>query len=186
MNRTGNRRHAEFAINLHDGVFTDRNDEWANVGSGASRVAIMHKPTQVVYKIAPYSWDSDMQAAEVRRARTLAKIVENNGRVMKLRVPTVSLYWIHGQAVVAMPFVEGETLPYAMGTRAMRGRAELFVLGRFGDMHSDNFRVDNDANVIPIDFGSNRGNRSYCGPDRRLIEGIPWSYVCQVEQQLLG
>ena len=183
MSRIGNRRHAEYALNIYNGVWNDPNDEWKNVGSGASRVAYLHKPTDVVYKIAS-GWAERDQAAEVRRARALAKEVQNNGQVLALKVPPVSLYRIDGRPIVAMPFVKGEVLPYYMGDSAWRGRAELFIIGHFNDMHNENFRVDDDANVIPIDFGSKRRSDGWDGADHRLIQGIPHDYIESVKAHL--
>ena len=151
------------------------------IGSGASRVAWLHHPTNVIYKTADRYWSQGMNAAEVRRARTLAKIIENNGRVRNLRAPKASLYNIDGNEVVAMERVIGEVLPYTDSERALRGRAELYLLGKFDDMHNENYLVEDGDVVVPIDLGSTR----YFS-DQRLVWGIPQWYIETVRLSLMG
>jgi hypothetical protein len=178
MTRIGNRTHARLASELHSSEIWD-NPEFVPLGSGASRVAFLHKSTDVVYKCPRWPGVNLDQIAEVRRAKHMAKVFANSGYV---RIPKASAYNVNNETIVAMEYIRGKMLSYGDNDECMRGRVELYLLGKFSDMHNENYIIDDDDMVVPIDLGSSR--RGSLGPDYRLIDGIPNEFIEFVKREL--
>ena len=181
MANIGSKAHASEILNVRNVGWTDQNSpNWELVGSGYSRDAYLHTPSDVVYKVPSNTWVEHVQYREARNARTFRKRLIDAG-VTSVRVPKVSLYTVEDVPILAMEYVRGTMIPWISPSDiAAAGRVALFHYGRFGDMHNENFVIDNQGKVVPIDMGSYRGwdkDGEYCGPDERLLTGIDSSVV---------
>jgi hypothetical protein len=81
------------------------------------------------------------------------------------RVPKVSGFRFGADLVVAMETVKGVCKYTQNG--AVKGRLDLYHIGRFTDMHGGNYFVDGSV-VVPVDMASPRG-RKY--GDIRVLDG---------------
>lgn len=188
MANIGSRAHAAEILNVRNVGWTDQTSpNWELVGSGYSRDAYLHTPSDVVYKVPSSTWLDYIQHREARNARSFRKRLIDAG-VTSVRVPKVSLYTVDNVPILAMEYVRGTMIPWISPTDiAAAGRVALFHYGRFGDMHNENFIVDEDGKVVPIDMGSYRGwdsDGEYCGPDDRVLSGIPSNTVNNILRRM--
>jgi hypothetical protein len=149
----------------------DLPDGWEKLGSGGSRVAYLHKATNVVYKIQGNTWDDDYSGRkEVQNAQRLFKMSNGDGFVTaNLRIPRTSGFRFGEYLIVAMEAAFG-VCKYEQGPVAVEGRADLFRIGRFEDMHGSNYVVEPSGTIVPIDMASPR-KRSLLGADSRVLSG---------------
>lgn len=181
MANIGSKAHASEILNIRNVGWTDHNSpNWDLLGSGYSRDAYLHIPTDVVYKVPSQDYFNDIQRREARNARALRKRLVEAG-ITSIRVPEVSVFTVDGICILAMECVRGTMIPWICPTDiAAAGRVALFHYGRFGDMHNENFIIDEGGKVVPVDMGSYRGwdkDGEYCGPDERVLSGIDYRTV---------
>jgi len=150
----GTRSLARIAYSLHHEGKT--NDEFERIGSGAFRIAFLHKPTGVVYKV---NWGHNpiqdyTNAGERKVARILSRIEWD-----MVRIPKFSLFTFKCEDgtkfyVSACEYIEGSLgmdTPNAYGSK---GWLEFSRKVRMGDMHGGNFLIDAEGKFCPVDLGS--------------------------------
>lgn len=161
MSRIGTARHARAAYANAHGLTWDA--DFSLFGSGGMRTAMLHKPTNVVYKVeSNYTEPEFGNRAEYRNAKLLSRIDWRN-----VYIPKVSLYTVEDSKVLAMEYIEGSTgrelaaVIYAddepqLAHLSWPGRLEFHLRGRLADMHGENFKIDDKGRFVPIDLGSSR------------------------------
>ena len=147
----GSRIHAVGAIGA---VANGFNDEYVRKGNGAFRTAVLHAPTDVIYKVERPRSDRQpaySNAAELRNAARLRRMCYPDGWwSTRVRIPKTSGFRIDGKLVVAMEHIDGDSGRFARLDDD--ARAELSWLA-IEDMHGGNFVVK-DGVIYPIDLGS--------------------------------
>ena len=180
----GNRRHAAFAYGMAREHF-DPTNGWCRTSGGCRKVYI-HEPSGVVYKVdheqthpEHYRWGYD-NAAELTHARRLAAKCKANDYWWGayVRIPKVSGFTINGEIVIAMQYIAEAPIVDKWTKPAISREAanELLSLG-MGDMHGNNFIVDVDGVIWPIDLGSpvskrSRGGHYFDRPDTRMMARV--------------
>ena len=166
----GNRTHAKIALEMAHADAKIRKG-WKRLGRGASRVALLHIETDVVYKVQTWGGNADNES-EYKNARECRKLQWD-----RVRIPKMSIFRFDPkdkrrkskEAVIAMEHVRGRYGESIPPTHFKAARKELFEKGGFGDMHGLNFKVTADRKIVPIDMGSERHGKGWNGPDDRLL-----------------
>lgn len=143
------------------GQGVEENDEWRTLGYGCSRTALLHKSSQVVYKVLHFDGDGDNErelAASVRLRKFVWEAVY---------VPRIEGYQTTKGLTLAVEYIDAPLGQETPSAGASKGRHELMLKGRFADMHGMNFLVLNDT-VIPIDMGHPSGDE-VINPDNRCL-----------------
>lgn len=119
-------------------------DDWSVIGVGCFRVAFLHIPTGVVYKIEHESGEEEYSnVSEHKNYRRLMKRATENGLIgVHVRIPTVTKYG----NVIAMEYIHNN------GFAPDSARKELQRLG-ITDMHAGNWIFDG-RYINPIDLAS--------------------------------
>lgn len=158
-------------------------DEWRQIGTGCFRYAFLHIPTNVVYKVGSNEWgesDGYGNEMEVKNAQRLWDLSSGDGYLTGyLRIPLTSGFRFETGTVCAMEYITPSENPEEDSTQ---GRIDLFNIGRFRDMHFENFVVEPGGVVVPIDMASPRTRTSKVNkknyhsgslPDGRVVAGLP-------------
>lgn len=150
---------------------------------GGLRQVFFDKNNGVVYKV-DFEWtikyeETYANRMELNNARYLRKKYPDGIVGEHVRIPACSGYTFDGRLVVAMEYVRGRIgmeIFYdrpRVWKRIEPARKELFKLG-FRDMHSNNWIVDKEDKIWPIDLGSPRSwkHADYEPPDDAPL----WKY----------
>lgn len=134
-------------------------EPWRLLGSGSIRYAILHTPTNVVYKVehrdTTVAWTDYSNRVELQNGRRLRRMAYPDGWwSTRVRIPRVSGFRFGTDLVVAMEYVKHT--PSLKVSRMTH--TELWTTG-ISDMHSNNWAVDAEGTVWPIDLGSYMYNR---------------------------
>lgn len=152
--KIGTRKHAAAVQKHHDNYDVD-SDDIRRIGSGAFRVAYLHIPSGVVYKVernAKYAKQVGMgNKCEQRNSTRLAKRAWEH-----VYIPLVSVFTVEGKFIAAMEYVDG-----VMGMNygdEHPGVAEWYQTPyreRIRDMHGGNYIIRaSDKKMVPIDLAS--------------------------------
>ena len=171
----GTRHNAQRAVDIVNGVL-NRGRDWEYLTGGSIRSVLLHKPTNVVYKVeADEPWaEGYNNADEIRNARALRR-----KSWVHVRIPATSGFTIDGRTVVAMEYVEGDLGRDVERTHNKPARQEIFDKGKLHDLHGDNFKFEHSTGkLVPIDLGCPRGPSNFDSePDRRVLscgDGSVW------------
>lgn len=157
----GSRTHALRAYEVVQGLIEDNNFE--HIGSGSMRDCLMHKETGVVYKVQTWECEDYTNDVELRNARTLRR-----RKFKHVRIPKTSGFTVNGALIIAMEMITGTLGTHADPKAAKAARKELFERCRFADMHGENFIIDENEMIVPVDMGSPI-HRSTIYADRRVL-----------------
>src|SRR6478735_102031 len=104
----GNRVHAIECLEAYR-AGNQYSDPWEVKGSGSIRVALLHKPTDVIYKVEHnLAWAEFSNRVEAKNARRLAGMCyPDQWWSTRVRIPKVSLFKIEGRSVLAMEHIHG-------------------------------------------------------------------------------
>jgi hypothetical protein len=131
-------------------------DGWSVLGQGSFRIALLHEPSGVVYKVENgYGDDGHNNIGEWATARLLRKMVWE-----RVRIPATTLYQTTRGKVLAMESVVGVMGSASSPAMHSAARKEMFEKGQLADMHGENFIFDTDGYLVPIDMGAERVSHS--------------------------
>lgn len=176
----GKRAHAqEIAEWFYDEEYPGslNTDIWKRLGSGCSRTAWLHVPTDVVYKVS--DWDDPAPGFgnrnELRQAKRLWKESDGRGRIGRyIKAPITSGFNVKGAATSPKLILAMEHGRDTGDFPSQGGHRALYRLG-FGDMHRGNYVVLKGGRIMPIDMASprysfaNQRGWTWDGPDIRAL-----------------
>ncbi len=150
----------------------------SEMSAGSCRQVYLDYDNDVVYKVTRSYIDEGSgydNLTEYRVARRLLSKCRNNDQWLTphIRIPLVSMFSVGGTFVIAMQFIEGTTGYSSRGRLSREAAADLRRLN-FRDMHGQNFVVDHDGVVWPIDFTRRTawGDLYDSGADDRMFEVV--------------
>jgi hypothetical protein len=122
------------------------------LGAGSWRTAYANATDTVVYKVTNVKQDDFMNEFEFANAFVLS---EMEGVPEFVSIPEVSIHYVSGRAVVAMPFIDG--VPWGLGSSKKydfgKKMWDWFYEVGMRDMGGDNIRVTPDGIAHIVDMG---------------------------------